>query len=107
MYRLKEKNSYKINSDAPTEGAEVFIDPNTLSADGTASLSTNKWSPDGKNLAYQIKEKGSDWATIYVRDAETIKDLENDVLKWVKFSDISWTKDNAGFFYSRFDSPES
>lgn len=50
---------------------------------------------------------GSDWATIYVREAETKKDLETDVLKWVKFSGISWTKDNLGFFYSRFDAPET
>lgn len=84
----------------------MFIDPNTLSEDGTSNLSTNKWSQDGKYLAYQIKEKGSDWATIFVRDSETMKDLP-DVLKWVKFSDMSWTTDNKGFFYSRFDSPES
>lgn len=58
-------------------------------------------------MAYQINVGGSDWSTIYVRDAETCKDLETDVLKWVKFSTMSWTKDNKGFFYSRFESPES
>lgn len=106
QYRLKEKNSYAINQESPLDGAEVFLDPNSLSEDGTSALSTSKWSPDGKFFAYQIKVGGSDWATIYVRDAETCKDLETDVLKWVKFSDISWTKDNKGFFYSKFDAPE-
>lgn len=102
-----EKGSYKINPDAPLEGTEVFLDPNVLSEDGTSSIGTKVWSDDGRYLAYQINVGGSDWATIYVRDAETGKDLESDVLKWVKFSGMSWTKDNKGFFYGRFESPES
>lgn len=106
-HRILEKGSYKINQDAPLEGTEVFLDPNTLSEDGTSSVGEKVWSPDGKYLAYQINVGGSDWATIYVRNAETCKDLETDVLKWVKFSGMSWTKDNKGFFYSRFESPES
>lgn len=87
-------------------GTEVFLDPNALAEDGTASLGGQVWSKDGKYNAYQVKRSGSDWATIHVRDAETCKDLENDVLAWVKFSGMSWTADNKGFFYSRFDAPK-
>jgi prolyl oligopeptidase len=32
--------------------AEVFLDPNKLSEDGTAALGSKKWSEDGKMLAY-------------------------------------------------------
>jgi prolyl oligopeptidase len=41
-----------------------------------------------------------------VRDVDTGKDLP-DLIKWVKFSGASWTKDNKGFFYSRYDEPKA
>jgi len=58
-------------------------------------------------MAYTIRRGGSDWAEIYVKEADTAKDLENDHLMWAKFTDISWTHDNQGFFYERYESPES
>ena len=41
-----------------------------------------------------------------MRDVNTGRDLP-DILKWVKFSGISWTHDDKGFFYSRYDEPTS
>ena len=58
-------------------------------------------------MAYTIRRGGSDWAEIYVRSADKGKDLENDHLMWAKFTDISWTHDNKGFFYERYESPAS
>lgn len=46
------------------EGAEVFMDPNTLSEDGTASLFSAAFSEDGNYFAYIIQRSGSDWGTI-------------------------------------------
>ena len=77
--------------------AEVFLDINSMSKDGTAALGSKnevQWSGDGRYLAYTVKKGGSDWGTIYVRDSKTKKDLKADVLKWVKFSAISWTNDS-------------
>ena len=86
----------------------MFLDPNTLAEDGTAAVDGCNFSKDGKYMAYHVKRGGSDWSTIYIRDTETLKDVAtNDELKWVKFSGTSWTKDSKGFFYSKFDSPES
>lgn len=34
-----------------------------------------------------------------------MKDLP-DKLDWLKFTDVSWTTDNKGFFYNVFDVPE-
>lgn len=80
---------------------KVFFDPNTLSTDGTVSLSnvTVKFSNDGKLWAYGLQKSGSDWNTIKIRDVDTGKDLDDELIK-VKFSGISWTKDDKGFFYS-------
>ncbi|MEM7555849.1 MAG: prolyl oligopeptidase family serine peptidase [Cyanobacteria bacterium P01_A01_bin.84] len=83
---------------------QVLLDPNKLSDDGTVALSGTSISDNGNLLAYSISTSGSDWQEWKVRDIETGKDLK-DHLKWIKFSGVSWTKDNQGFFYSRYDEP--
>ncbi len=83
----------------------VLLDPNTLSSDGTVALAGDAISDDGKLMAYGIATSGSDWDEWHVRDVDTGKDLSDD-LKWVKFSGASWSKDNKGFYYSRFDEPK-
>jgi prolyl oligopeptidase len=82
----------------------VVLDPNTLSDDGTTSLSGMDISKDGNYLAYGISKAGSDWVEIHVKDIVSKKDLP-DVIKWVKFSGIAW-KGN-GFYYSRYDEPSN
>ncbi len=81
----------------------VFLDPNTLTKDGTAAVSMLGFSGDKKYVAYAINQSGSDWQTIKVKQVESAKDME-DELQWVKFSGASWYKD--GFFYSRYPTPE-
>ncbi|MFZ0774485.1 MAG: hypothetical protein WCA49_13595 [Candidatus Sulfotelmatobacter sp.] len=82
----------------------VLLDPNTLSTDGTVALAGDAVSDDGKLMAYGLATSGSDWTEWHVRDVGSGKDLTDD-LKWVKFSGASWTKDNQGFYYSRYDEP--
>ncbi|MGB6166272.1 MAG: prolyl oligopeptidase family serine peptidase [Geitlerinemataceae cyanobacterium] len=82
----------------------VLLDPNTLSEDGTVALSSYAISEDGNFLAYGLSSSGSDWQEWKVRDIETGEDLA-DRLQWIKFSGASWTHDNRGFFYSRYDEP--
>jgi prolyl oligopeptidase len=86
--------------------ARVLLDPNVLSPDGTIALSGQAASNDGHYLAYSLSTSGSDWQELHVRNVDNERDLP-DVLKWVKFSGISWTHDNKGFFYSRYDEPKS
>lgn len=84
--------------------AEVFLDPNTFSAEGTTSLADIRFSKDGSIAAYAISEGGSDWRKIIIIDAESKQPLEEPLLD-VKFSGIAW-RGNEGFFYSSYDKPE-
>ncbi|MBZ4036398.1 prolyl oligopeptidase family serine peptidase [Flavobacterium sp. 17A] len=83
---------------------EVFLDPNTFSKDGTTSLGGLDFSKDGNKAAYAISEGGSDWRKVIIIDALSKKVLE-DTLVDVKFSGISWYK-NEGFYYSSYDKPK-
>ena len=83
---------------------EVFIDPNKFSDDGTVSLAGLSFSADGSLAAYQTSTGGSDWREVYVMNTDT-KDLLEDTLKNVKFSGLSWFK-NEGIYYSSYDKPE-
>lgn len=83
---------------------EVFLDPNTFSADGSTSLASMSFTKDGSLMAYAVSEAGSDWNKITILDAVTKKKLETEIVD-VKFSGISWYK-NEGFYYSSYDKPE-
>jgi prolyl oligopeptidase len=83
--------------------SKILLDPNTLAADGTASLGGLGVSKDGKYLAYSINRAGSDWSEIYTMEIESGNKLADEI-KWVKFSDIAW-KGN-GFYYSAYDAPK-
>jgi len=83
---------------------EVFLDPNTFSADGTTSLGEMGFSKDGSKVAYTISEGGSDWRKVITMNAIT-KEIIGDTLTDVKFTGIGW-QGNDGFYYSTYDKPK-
>jgi prolyl oligopeptidase len=83
----------------------VVLDPNLWSADGATALAEWKPSADGRYLAYAIQEGGTDWRTIRILDVESGATLLDEI-KWARFTNIAWTKDGAGFFYSRNPEPQ-
>ncbi|MBK7108935.1 MAG: S9 family peptidase [Bacteroidetes bacterium] len=91
---------YKIGMDGEEK---IFIDPNTLSADGTVTSSIAGFSTDRKYAVISQSAAGSDWSAMYVRDLETNTQLE-DKIEWTKFSGAAWYQN--GFFYSAFDKPD-
>ncbi len=98
------QNQYVLYRQKNNEKPEVFLDPNKFSKDGTTSLGSLSFSKDGKKVAYAISEGGSDWRKVIVMDAVN-KIILEDTIKDVKFSGLSWYK-NEGFYYSSYDKPE-
>lgn len=84
--------------------AEVFLDPNKFSDEGTISLGGTSFTKDGSLLAFTISEGGSDWRKAIILNAES-KEQVGDTLRNLKFTGISW-KGNDGFYYSSYDKPE-
>jgi prolyl oligopeptidase len=86
------------------EEAEILLDPNEFSDDGTVALASLSVSENARYIMYGTSDGGTDWREFFVRDIETGEDLD-DHLKWIKFSGASWTHDNLGFYYSRYPEP--
>ena len=99
-----KNQSVLYRSDKPGGEKEIFLDPNTLSQDGTVALTGVFMSPDGKYTAYSISRSGSDWTEIYVMDTET-KELLGDHIEWAKFTSAAWQGD--GFYYNAYPVPEA
>ncbi len=85
--------------------AELLIDPNSWSVDGTVALASYFPSPDGKYMAYLIQDGGSDWRKARVIDIASGTVLD-DELDWLKFTGLAWMRDGSGFFYSRYPATE-
>ena len=94
LYRTKDLNNY--------QNAEIFLDPNKLSDDGTVSLASLSFSKNHQSAAVGIAKSGSDWNEIFIMDVAN-KTKIKDQINWVKFSGATWL--GNGFFYSRYDEP--
>ncbi|TWT88670.1 Prolyl endopeptidase precursor [Pseudobythopirellula maris] len=91
-------------ADSAEADGEVLIDPNSWSEDGTIALAGYSPSHDGRWLAFQRSEAGSDWKTIRVMSLPDGKET-GEVIEWVKYSGIGWAPDGSGFYYTRYPEP--
>jgi prolyl oligopeptidase len=106
-----EASSHKVE--------ELYFDMNRLSKDGTAALSATAFSESGKYWAYGVSNAGSDWFTAYVRETSkphteaaiagakaSDPGRMDDVIRFVKYSGLTWLHDDSGFLYQRFPTKE-
>lgn len=84
----------------------AILDPNAWDARGGSSIPKVSLSPDGRWLAYAVSEGGSDWMTWRVLNLQN-KKASGDELQWSKFSNIVWSSDSLGFYYTRYPKPTS
>jgi prolyl oligopeptidase len=98
------QNQYVLYRESASGEAEVFLDPNVFSEDGTTSMAGLSFSEDGSLVAYAISEGGSDWRKVIIMNTAT-KEAVEDTLIDIKFSGLSW-KGNEGLYYSSYDKPK-
>ncbi len=79
---------------------EVVIDPHTLSADHTTTVSFMDVSNDGRLMAYATRQGGEDEITVSFKDVDTRQDLA-DRLPKARYFGIAINADKSGFYYSR------
>ena len=98
------QNQYVLYRQKGDAKADVFLDPNKFSTDGTSSLAGISFSKDGSLAAYQVSDGGSDWRKVIVLNTAENK-VVGETLIDVKFSGIAW-KGNDGFYYSSYEKPK-
>ncbi|HKQ97789.1 MAG TPA: prolyl oligopeptidase family serine peptidase [Candidatus Polarisedimenticolia bacterium] len=83
-----------------------LVDPNPLSADGTATIDWWYPSHDGRLLAYGVSTAGDEKSVLHVREIATGKDLP-DTIPQTRYCALGWKPDGSGFYYTRYPAPGS
>lgn len=86
--------------------AQRLLDPARWSDAGTTALAGFAVSQNGRYVAYAQQASGSDWRVWRVLDRES-GDTLSDEIRWNKYSNVFWSPDGAGFYYTRFPEPEA
>ena len=79
---------------------KVLIDPLEINAAGSVSVSSVTPSYDGRWVAYMVQESNRDESTLTVRAVDTGVVSALDRIPGQRYTDVSWTPDNLGFFYT-------
>ena len=74
-------------------------------ASGSATGVVYDPSPDGRLVAYGVSRRGSNWATLRVRDVDSGRDLPDMLLGVRAGASVTWLPNAEGFYYGRYDAP--
>lgn len=95
---MESQPTFYVRRGSPTAPEAVLLDPKTLSPDGTVSVGSMNYSPDGKIVAYTLSQSGSDWQTMRFKNVETGEDVFEE-LKGLRFTSATWDEDGKGVLY--------
>jgi prolyl oligopeptidase len=79
--------------------AEVLVDPHGLSAEHAISANFQDVSPDGRLLAYGVRQGGQDEIEVRFMDVDSRREVES--LPKARYSGIAIAADKASAYYSR------
>ena len=91
---------------APGEAERVLVDPMTIDPSGSTTL--DDWQPDkeGRLLAYQLSEGGSEESVLRVLDVVTGEQVDGPVDR-CRYSPIAWLPGGKAFYYTRRLAPDA
>lgn len=81
---------------------QVLVDPHSLSADHTMSVSMLAVSDDGNLMAYGIRQGGEDEVAIRILNVGTKKELP-DQLPRARYFGFDFNRDATGVYFTRFE----
>jgi prolyl oligopeptidase len=79
--------------------AEVLVDPHGLSAEHAISANFQDVSPDGRLLAYGVRQGGQDEIEVRLMEVDSRREVES--LPKARYSGIAIAADKASVYYSR------
>jgi prolyl oligopeptidase len=83
-----------------TGAEEVLVDPHSMSADKTVSVSLSDVSLDGTLIGFSVRRGGEDEAEVRWLNVETRQELP-DTLPRARYFGVAVKPDKSGFYYSR------
>jgi prolyl oligopeptidase len=99
--RAADQELYVLYMREGVDGEEkVILDPHTMSEDLTKTVGIQDISDDGKILAYSIRNGGVDEETIKIMNVDTEEHFP-DELPEENYFGFCFTKDSAGYYYSK------
>ncbi len=87
--------------DGMSSKAILLVDPNKFKQETGKPHAINYFTPswDGKYVMYAISASGSEEASLYVIDTETLEDVDEPISRL--HYGVSWLPDNQSFLYTR------
>lgn len=105
LRRTAEQEYAVLHTVDPGGSERVLIDPMEIDPSGTTTL--DSWQPDkeGRLLAYQLSEKGTEESVLRIMNIETGEIVDGPIDR-CRYSPIAWLPGGEAFYYVRKLPPE-